>query len=220
MHHTVARDKSPIFHLYIAGQQSPAGYDRMIADLAVMRHVRMMHEEIVVADDSGAAFDGAAVDLTVFTDDVAVADLEKTLLTFVGEVLRDMPDDRAHVDFVVLADFASASEHSGGQDSGAATDLDRAVDHDIGANIGFGVDLGARVNQSGWMDGHETWGFFDLRSRVFPFLQDSLPDSPALRECDTIRPPRSPGRACGNALSRKAGKDFLARRLGCGRSGT
>jgi len=155
MHDAVAGDKSPIFHLHIAGQQSPTGNDRVITDLAVMRHMGVVHEEIVVADNGGAAFGGTAVDLTVFANDIAVADLEETLPAFVGDVLRDVPNDRAHVDFVVFADVTITGEHGMGQDAGAATDPYRAVNHDVGADISLGMDLGARVNQSGWVNGHE-----------------------------------------------------------------
>lgn len=75
MHDAIARHKSAIINLYIAGEQSASGYDRVIANLAVMSNVRMVHEEVIVTDDGRAAFFGAAMDLAVFANDVAVTDL-------------------------------------------------------------------------------------------------------------------------------------------------
>src|SRR5262249_60997207 len=108
--------------------------------------MRVVHQKIIVTDNCAAAFSGPPVNLTVLANDIAVTDPEKTLPAFVGKVLGNMPDDCAHMDFVVLADFAIAGEHGVGQDPSAATDLYGAVDHDIRADIGFRMDLGARVD--------------------------------------------------------------------------
>jgi len=156
--HAIAGDKRSIFDLHIASQQSSTRYDGLMPDLAVMRHVGVVHEKIVIANDRSAAFGGSTMDLAVLTDDIAMADLEETLPAFISDVLRDVADDRAHVDLIVLTDFCATSEHGMGQNSGAATDLHGTINHDVGTDVGFGMDIGTWVNQRSWVDRHEVLG--------------------------------------------------------------
>ncbi len=132
--------------------------------------------------------------------------------------LGRMANDRAHVDFVVVADFALAGENGMGENPSAATDARRPLDYHIRADVGLGVDLGARVNQCGRMDGHGVQVRGDLRLLPVP-LRRRLP-LPVPQEYDILRPPKLPGRSDGTALNRRAGRGFLAREPASGRSDT
>ena len=81
MDDTVARHKGPVCDLYIAGQERSAGNDCIIPQPTIMRHMGMLHEIIIVADNRGTLRLCAAVNLTVLADDIAVTDPEKTSLT-------------------------------------------------------------------------------------------------------------------------------------------
>ena len=49
MNYTVTRDENIIANLDIAPQQCAIGQDHVIAELAIMSHVRCGHKEIVIA---------------------------------------------------------------------------------------------------------------------------------------------------------------------------
>ena len=83
-----------------------------------------------------------------------MTDPEKTFCARVRYVLRNVADDRAHMDFIVLADLRPAGQDGMGQNPRSAADPDGAVDHDIGTNVNAGVNVGLRGNNGCRMDCH------------------------------------------------------------------
>ena len=74
----------------------------LIAERAVVRDVRVGHEQIVIADARHALIaDGAAVDGAELADHVAIADLQARRLAGVFLVLRRLADRGELEDLVV-----------------------------------------------------------------------------------------------------------------------
>ena len=79
--------------------------DRVAADMAVVRDVHVVHEQVAVADRRPAAAAGrAAMDGDELAEDVALADLEPRRLAFVLQVLRRQPDRGERIDLGLVAD--------------------------------------------------------------------------------------------------------------------
>src|SRR5258706_12468144 len=56
------------------------------------------------------------------------------------------------MDFVFFPYFGPAEQRRVGHDARAAPDLDRPVDDDVGADLAFRMDLGARIDDRRGMD--------------------------------------------------------------------
>src|SRR5215217_3383895 len=135
MHDTVTRHKSMIFNADVPGEKCPSSNDCVAADVTIMRGVGVMHEVIVISDYRRTPFHRAAVNLTVFTENVAVTDLEKSLSTRVREILRLMADDSTHVNDVVFANFAPPCQHGVSEYACPTTNLYDPIDDYIRANV-------------------------------------------------------------------------------------
>ena len=73
----------------------------MVADDAIVRDMRVGHDEIVAAHaGDAAAFDRAAVYGGEFAEFVGVADLQRDALAVVGQILRIAADDREGIEVV------------------------------------------------------------------------------------------------------------------------
>ncbi len=94
------------------------------------------------------------MNLRIFANDVAVADPQISLLPLVGLVLRRCAERRARMDLVVCADLGQAREVGMGHHARAALDLDRTVDHDIGADVDRRIDLGFWIDNCRGMNTH------------------------------------------------------------------
>ena len=151
---TVAGHRGAVRDLDMAGQKRPSGNDRIVPQPAIMRHMRMLHEIIIVADNRGTLSLCPAVNLAVLAHGIAVTDPEKTSFTRVREVLRGVADDRPHMDFIVFADFGPAAEYGVGKNPRSASNPDSAVNHNIGADVNAGVNVGLRGNNGCRMDRH------------------------------------------------------------------
>jgi len=74
MNDAVARDQRAVAQLDPSGEQRAAGDDGRVADAAIVRDVRILHHEVVVAHDGDVAVLAAAMDGGVFAKTVAIAD--------------------------------------------------------------------------------------------------------------------------------------------------
>lgn len=69
--------------------------------------------------------------------------------------MRDVSNDRPHVDFVILADFSVASQDGMRQDFCPAANTHRAVNNNVRADICFGMNIRAWIDERGRMNGHK-----------------------------------------------------------------
>lgn len=176
-----------------------------------MRHVRVLHQVIVIPYVCGTAFDCPPMNLAMLTKDVAVADLQKGLLLSVTEILWFVADYRTHMNHVVLTNICPAGEHGMGQDSGAASNPNLSIDYNIRTNVCLGIDLRPRINESGWMNRH---GRAEKKGSGVAPLQTFRPQDRRDRpEYGTIRQPKRQDQSSGSEKNKRGGTGFPARQL-------
>ena len=109
-----------------------------------MRDVRILHEEVVVADDGYVAALAAAMNRGAFAEHVAIADLHRARDAGVGEVLRLIADHRARMKHVVFADFGDAENRDVADKARARADADFALEQAERTDLDAGgqLDLG------------------------------------------------------------------------------
>src|SRR5207248_1836140 len=103
MDHAVAGNQSAVGDLHPSCQQRAAAYDDLIADATVVRYVRILHHEVVVADDGYVALFRAAMNGRSFAKDIAISDSHSAGRAGVGEVLRLIADNRGGMQHVARA---------------------------------------------------------------------------------------------------------------------
>ena len=93
VHAGEAAHDHPVAELHVPAERGVVGHHDVVAELAVVRHVRVGHEQVVVADARDAlVVRRAAVDGAELAEHVAVADLEPRRLAPVLLVLRRIAD--------------------------------------------------------------------------------------------------------------------------------
>src|SRR5207248_521322 len=104
MHGAERADRGIVSDLYVAGQCGVVRENRVRTDMAIVRDVRVGHEEVFVANRRlPATTGGAAVDGDEFAEEVVVADGQLGVLALVLEVLWRTADRSVAVKLVALA---------------------------------------------------------------------------------------------------------------------
>src|SRR5215472_2000399 len=88
MHHAITRYNHAVTHLDPSGEQGSAGDNRAVANPAIVGHMRILHEEIGVPNDSNFALFAATMDGNAFTKDISVADMHPPSPAGIGDILR------------------------------------------------------------------------------------------------------------------------------------
>lgn len=145
-------EKRPILNLDISAQKNAVDHDDMVAKGAVMPHVAVSHEEIIVSDDRGGTFSGSSVDGDVFPDFVSMAQGKMGNRTAVCEVLWGASQDTACMNLVLFSKGRMSREMTMGADDAACSDPNMFVNDGVGANPDIGTELGRRVDDRGGMD--------------------------------------------------------------------
>lgn len=96
------------------------------------------------------------MDLNVLAKNIVIADLEIALFSSIGFVLRGIPEDDSRMDFIIFPDLRPTCQVRMGHDPRSPLDPDGSLDHHIGANLGFRINLGAPVNHGCRMNSHKT----------------------------------------------------------------
>src|SRR5215469_1364085 len=146
-------DDHPVADLDVTAEGSAVGEHGVIADLAVMRHVRVGHEEIVAADAGHPlVMGGAAIGSGELAEHVAVADLEPRRLAPVFLVLWRLPEGSELQDVIVGAERGGTVDHDVRPDDAARSDADPGTDDgegtyaDIARELRLGGDDRARID--------------------------------------------------------------------------
>src|SRR3954468_19446691 len=109
MHRRECTDGRPLLDYHVSGKRGIVGHDDMVAHKAIVRDVRVSHEQAVAAELSQPPATGrAAVDGDAFADLVMVADLEARLLTLELQVLRLHAQRHEWENPIIAADLCGA----------------------------------------------------------------------------------------------------------------
>ncbi len=103
MHETIAGNEGAVMNNGVAAQQRSIGQNHVVADAAIVRHVRIRHEEIIRADDRVLFIFVRAMNRNMFAKDISFADAEFCWLAFVFQILRGVADDATGVKMIIRA---------------------------------------------------------------------------------------------------------------------
>src|SRR5215469_10211270 len=130
VHGRQAAENDPVADLDVSAERGTVGKYRVASHGAVVRDVRVGHEEIVIADASDAlVVSGAAVDRAALAKHVAVADLEPGRLAAILLVLRRIAQRGELMNPVTRPDRGRAVDDDVRPDDRAGTDTDIGADH-------------------------------------------------------------------------------------------
>ena len=130
-----AAHRHPIANLDVTAERRAIRHHNLIAQLTIVRDMRIRHQQIVVADARHALIvRRAAIHCDGFTKHIAVADLEAGRLAVVFLVLRRIPQ-RGKLEYLVVG-----------------ADARRAVDHGVRANPGSGANHDIGADHGEWPD--------------------------------------------------------------------
>jgi len=143
---TIAGNEGAILHDGVPGEERAAGQDDVIADYAVVADVRILHQEIVGADEGFSIGLGRAMDGAVFAENVFVADADASGRAVVFQILGGVADDAAGVEPVLGTDDGDSGEVNVRTDDTARADLDGFVDDGVRADGDGGIQFCFRMN--------------------------------------------------------------------------
>jgi hypothetical protein len=130
LHGREGPDDGVVADLDMPSQRRAVGEDRPAADVTVVRHVAVDHEQVVVADGGEAApLAGAAMESGELADRVAVPDLEAHRLVGELQILWIHAQADRRVDAVLAADHGRAVDLDVRADLRAVADGDVGPDH-------------------------------------------------------------------------------------------
>ncbi len=142
MHHAVAGDQRAVAHLDPSGEQRASRDDGGIADAAIVRGMRVLHEEVVVPDNSHLALLAAAMNRGALAKDVAMADANLARSAGIREVLRLIADDDIRMQHVRVADFGIAENRDMADEPRARADANFSFEQTERADL----DIGGQLN--------------------------------------------------------------------------
>jgi hypothetical protein len=141
-----------ISHGYVPGYLRVVAENDIVPDLAVMRDMRVGHNQAVPANRSGKPVLGTAMDGNKFPDGGIVANVHGRFFTFEFQVLGGGGQHGAWKDPAVAADAGAFHDRNIASDPGAFADFHVVVDHgkgidlDICCHAGVGVDIRVRMD--------------------------------------------------------------------------
>ena len=146
-------DISVVANRYMSGESGGICHNNVIPDDAIMCHVSIRHNEIIVADGRPSpSSQCAAVQTDEFPKYVFVSDHQGGWLPFVFKVLRIGPERTVMVEMAPFAD-RSPTLHAGmGIQNAAGSDYGMGPDSAVGADIGFRGNLARVIDYGCWVN--------------------------------------------------------------------
>ena len=147
VHRTEGPHHGPILHRDMPPKSRSIGHDDMVANDAIMRDVRVGHEERVIPHaGQAAAFDRAPIDGDEFPNLVVIADLQACWFAGITDVLRCKADRTERKESVIGAD-SGWPPHGHVRDKVAAfPQFHIRADHTIGTNLAGRMDFRAGID--------------------------------------------------------------------------
>jgi hypothetical protein len=149
VHERSAAEDRPVFHGDVACHLHGVRENDAIADLAIMRDMRVRHEQAVAADARRAAGFAREVRGHVLAHHRPIADHEVRRLAAVLEILRRAADHGAVVQPALPADGRPAGDERVAADGRAVADLHVRADHGPGPDLHADAELRAFVDERG-----------------------------------------------------------------------
>ena len=146
-------DDSMVFDSDVAGNAGEAGYNDVIAEVAVVGYVGVCLKHVVRTDAGFAVFTGCTVDGSEFVDVVSISDDDGAVLACILEVLRCFSDDGVREDVVLLAHADVFCDDGVRFNDGAFSDFASRTDDyvwsdgDVFMNDSGRIDDGSRMNR-------------------------------------------------------------------------
>ncbi len=155
MNQHIAGKNRPVSHRHVTGQGGIVHQNGVVPQHAVVAHVHIGHEQVVVADGGlTPVLYGTAVDRHPLPDGVVVADHQPGGLAPILEVRRVLPHGGELENPVAATDAGGAPDDHMGVDHGPVADNHirphhgPGADADVIADFRRRVDTGAGVDQS------------------------------------------------------------------------
>jgi len=138
----------------VPGHAHGVGHGDVVADGAVVRDVRVGHEQAVGADGGHlVALAGAPVNGDELAEVVGLADANPGLLALEAKMLGLVAHAGVGVDVVARAHGGVVLDLREGVKNGAVADFDDLFDDAVRPDRDVFAELGARMHDSGGMDG-------------------------------------------------------------------
>ena len=142
-----------IVNMHVTAQSDVVGKNRVVADNAVVRYMRIGHQKVTASHDREALIlNRADRERAVLANDIVVAYDKARVFARIFLVLRRAADARAGIHHVAAADFDAtfnnhvASENGACADSYPGPDEAERTDDDVVGKFSMRVDDRARVN--------------------------------------------------------------------------
>ncbi len=128
----------------VAGEAHGIGQNDVVAELAIVRDVRVAEKQVMRADPRRHIAVRAAVDGGVFPENIQIADLQVSRIADVFQILRLSADRGEGEKFVRAADFRVPIDHDMGVQNAVIAELDVGTDDAIRADSNVFPDRGQR----------------------------------------------------------------------------
>ncbi len=149
-----------VFYFRVSGHQNATCYHVVVAHFAIVRHVAVGHDEIVVPDLGQRFRLRSSRDAVVLANLVAVADTQVTALAGKGLVQRVRAKHRTSGDFITLPHRGPTfhvnvrSEEAPGADRDIPLHDAKLADICLRADDRIGMDAGSGSHYRGRINGH------------------------------------------------------------------
>src|SRR5580704_1633804 len=152
-----------------------------------MRGVRVLHKEVVIADDRHFSVLTPAMDGGAFAKHVAVADAHFARAAGIGDVLRLIANHYIRMKHIALADFSIAEDRDVADKPGTLADANRALKQTERADLHPVSQLNCIANDGTGMNGRGRSSAVQLRCLLF-FSASVLRSSSGCSVSSTIFP--------------------------------
>ena len=152
LHRRSAAESRKLANAHVAAELASVSDDRPFANLAVVPHMGVSHDEYVWRNASATtALNCAAIERRVFADDAIFANFKMRRLACVLEVLRRRPEDRPIVNMRIRLNRHTAVNAHSRFEHHIFANFRIFIDNAPGANNSRLVDFCGWMNKSGWM---------------------------------------------------------------------
>src|SRR5436305_1983504 len=158
VHGAEGSDYGPLFDGYVTANSGPIHQHDVIANHAIVSHMRVGHDKQMATDFGEATtFHGSAIEGDVFANLVVIADFQAGGLAAVRDILGRHADRGVREKRLVAADHRRAVDHDMRQQTAGFSEFDIRADDAIGADLAGSwylrarIDDGCGMNHRGWV---------------------------------------------------------------------
>jgi len=152
MQQAVAGDECAIANDRVPADQGAISDDDLVADLRIVTHMAMGHEESAGTDRSGFGRGVGTVHGDVFTEDVIVPDEQRGWRSAVFEILGCIADDTTGVEDIAGAAPAGTEQVDVRPDPATGPECHARLHHAVRADRHRAIQNGIRMDESCGMD--------------------------------------------------------------------